>query len=163
MYREGRYFDSNYVCLFMKRVLFSREGVNQFIKENAMVEMLYKRINLIENNINRSVSIKIARGVISSYYKKDLTHIYKEITNIPTKLYSMKELILELGYSYDVEVRRVIETIGVNKIKLANLVRFDIEDFNLCDDEIAVPYHMWKSDRKNVLKQIEKLLKNRYI
>jgi hypothetical protein len=137
------------ISMFLKRILYNREDFNRFIKENCLVEHKYKRFSLDDlelypkNYEDKRRIIELLNFISYDLYLDCKEPITKPLDYIPYELHSLKNLKEYLDVKYDVEFYRLIQQQGINKIKLGNLVRYDIAHFD-SENEISVNYKAWK-------------------
>lgn len=156
--------DQTYM-LFMKRILFSQENFKRFILENCKVQHQYKKLKFEEFNFEvdsvrqKDELIHKLNDISYKLFGECTEPVIKSIDYMPKKLYSMKELKQIHGLNYNVEFYRFTYKFAVNKIKLFNNVRYDIEDFETGND-IIVNYSKYEElGRKMVIDSILKSLR----
>jgi hypothetical protein len=158
------------IKMFLKRILYNREDFNRFIKENCVVEHKYKRFSLDDfelypkNYEDKKRIVELLNFISYDLYLDCKEPVIKPLDYVPDKLHSLKNLKEYLDIKYDVEFYRMIQQQGINKIKLGNLVRYDIADFD-CESMISVNYKVWeKLDSEKtiaeILKYYESLVRN---
>lgn len=149
-YSKENNINEDMAGLFMKRILFHKEDFKRYICENAKSVISYKRF--YEGDFNPKEIEKI-KGKISKHNEKNkgkpLTlekymqivmnnfqwkaHKNKQITtlsigNFPEQLYSQKDLMDLLGFTYKIEFYRHLDSFGINKIQIGHLVRYRKEE-----------------------------------
>ncbi|KIQ87413.1 hypothetical protein RW25_15810 [Bacillus sp. L_1B0_8] len=167
--------------LFTKRKLFSRSGFQQFLFNESVLlidrERYYvnelslaarEKLNEIAKNSKNKTTISEAFETVAvqqakkTYSKsvlesKDVKKI--EISNFPTKLYSVKDLLdgieeLNMKFQYKVVVYRYLKKQGIPKVKLHSLVRYRQEDLRKvadCSFPLAIEKEKLLSSLENIL------------
>jgi hypothetical protein len=149
------------IKMFLKRILYNREDFNRFIKENCLVEHKYKRYSLDDFEIypknfeDRRRVIELLNFISYDLYFECKEPVIEPLDYIPSELHSLKNLKEYLDIKYDVEFYRMIQQQGINKIKLGNLVRYDITDFD-SESMISVNYKAWEMLGKKMITEILK-------
>ncbi|PEY47891.1 hypothetical protein CN348_24300 [Bacillus cereus] len=166
--------------LFTKRKLFSRSGFQQFLLNESV--LLVDRERYYVNELSAAAQEKLNEMAKSSKNKTTISEVFEkvavqqakkiysksaleskdikkvEVSNFPTKLYSVKDLLngveeLNMKFQYKVIVYRYLKKQGIPKVKLHSLVRYRHEDLKKVAD-CSLPHAIEKGKLLSCLENI---------
>jgi len=142
--------DERISLLYMKRILFEKTDFQRYICEHAKKIVAYHRfyetdfspevINYIKAKLASYNANSKGRNLsIEDYMQRVMnTFLWEKFKNqplmipfnesFPATLYSQKDLMELFGLTYKVEFYRKIDSLGVNKIKIGNMIRYRKEE-----------------------------------
>lgn len=172
---------SKHIDLFTKRKLFSRIDFQQFVLEESVLLCDRERYYLSElsaaarEKLEGIVKIQEKETTVSKGFEdialQQAKKLYSEaelkskvnkklaISELPVKLYSLKELVegieeLNIKFRYKVLVYRHLESQGIPKIKIQSLIRYRREDL----EKTAVFSLPLVVDKDEILLSVERFL-----
>lgn len=173
--------ESERVELFTKRKLFSRIGFQRFFLEESILLGNQERYYLDElssaarEKLGKTAEKQEEKTTVSKEFKdialQQAKKIYSEaelkskvtkefaVSELPVKLYSLKELLegikdLNIKFRYKVLVYRYLKQQGIPKMKIQSLIRYRREDL----ENTAVFSLPLVVDKKVILSSVEKIL-----
>ncbi|MEC3226092.1 hypothetical protein P9027_29685 [Bacillus thuringiensis] len=174
---------SKYIELFTKRKLFSRIGFQQFVLDKSVLlcdrERYYlndicaaarEKLEVIvkkqekETTVSKGfedIALRQAKKLYSDAELKSKVTKELAISELPVKLYSLKELVegiedLNIKFRYKVLVYRHLESQGIPKIQMQSLIRYRREDL----EKTAVFSLPLVVDKGETLSNVEKFLED---
>ncbi|MEK3993031.1 hypothetical protein [Robertmurraya sp. FSL R5-0851] len=165
-YATNHIIDETMIPLFNKRILFNRFEFEQYICNKAEKVITYKRF--YEKDFDPAAVLEIKEKLLTLNHAKKAqpvsfrnhmqrvmdSFIWKDFENntrvipidsFPLSLKSQRDLVSEWGLKYKVNFYRRIETQGINKVRIGNLIRFDkqmVEEEYLAHMYISVYYRL---------------------
>lgn len=144
-YAKDNELSEDLTPLFFKRILFHEGDFQRYICESVETIVAYKRFYEHDFKIEVVEKINEKISIYNQEYKRNLTlnqymqrvmdsFLWKSFKNelitvptiedFPEKLYSQKDLIDLLGLNFKMEFYRKLDSLGLNKIKIGNMVRY---------------------------------------
>ncbi|MDA2780807.1 hypothetical protein PDR89_15310 [Bacillus cereus group sp. Bc002] len=172
---------SKHIDLFTKRKLFSRIGFQKFVLDESVLlcdrERYYlneicaaamEKLEVIVKKQEKKTTISQGFEDIALQQAKQLysvaelkSRITKKlvISELPVKLYSLKELVegiedLNMKFRYKVMVYRYLQSQGIPKIQMQSLIRYRREDL----EKTAVFSLPLVVDKEEILSNVERFL-----
>lgn len=152
--------DDEFRHFYYKRILFDRKAFQDFIIKNATYIRTYKRFYQsdfsaatikeikikLEDYNRRNTKLKdvsferLIKDVLNSFMTKYFVNdpCLQQLDRFP-KLQNQNDIMDSKGLQYKVSFYRYVESVGLNKIKLGNLVRYDVEEVNEKDYVCSTP------------------------
>jgi hypothetical protein len=147
------------LSIFSKRILIDRNDFYDFLRNNLIIEQKYKVFNdsilksdvadairenlkLYNSRLNKNQPPRDIKSIFEFAIYKISTEnevvryrLLKE-SNLPEKLYSLKEIINNYGYNSSMQAYRIIDKLGVKRYILDQFVRYDLNEFDRISDSI---------------------------
>ncbi|MEH6908929.1 hypothetical protein [Neobacillus drentensis] len=139
-----------YASLFYKRILFHENDFKRYIMKNAENIISYKKFferdfePVVIEQIKAKLLVSNAKTTgkhltLESYMQRVLNSflwrnfknepiIIKTLEDSPTTLYSQRDLMEIFRVNFKAEFYRKLESLGINKMKLGNMVRYRKEE-----------------------------------
>jgi hypothetical protein len=147
------------LSVFSKRILIDRNDFHNFLRNNLIIEQKYKAFNdsILKSDVADTIrdNLKIYNSRLSKNQPpRDIKSIFEfaiykisaenevvryrllKESNLPEKLYSLKEIINHYGYNSSMQAYRMIDKLGVKRYILGQFVRYDLNEFDRTSDSI---------------------------
>lgn len=177
--REYGGIDDDLYSLFYKRILLNRNDFQTFIKEQSYRVIAYQRFYnhqfpedfIVEvqkklkerNKKGKPISLEQHfQLVMDSFIWKDFKNepmVTHSLSYFPEVLYSQNDLIRINGFRYKENFYRMVHHLGLNKIKIGNLVRYskeEVEEPFLAKMYVSVYKHLKDMYGNNYIQVIQR-------
>jgi hypothetical protein len=174
LYGQAEQLEPEVLSVFSKRILIDRNDFHNFLRKNLIIEQKYKVFNdsILKSDVADTIrdNLKIYNSRLSKNQPpKDIKSIFEfaiykismgnevvrypllKESDLPEKLYSLKEIMNHFGYSNSMRAYRIIDKLGVKKYILGQFVRYDLNEFDRTSDSILkMDYKSYLDLSKNV-------------
>ena len=165
------YNDNLDLSLIRKKVLYCKSDFDKYLVQNLKVELTYKSIEIEKfmsfddySVLQKSFEtyeiinlLNLASIQLFGTPKNSSVYDFKDLgLSLPKRLIGLKEIKDILGYKYNTQLYRKINSAGCKKYRLNNLVRYDLNDFNA--NRVLVNCDEYKVNKNeiNIMKTILK-------
>ncbi len=159
------------LSIIRKKVLYCTLDFEKYLVENLKVELSYKSIEIEKfmclndyNILKKSFEtvdiinlLNLASIQLFGTPTNSSVYNFKDLgLCLPKRLIGLKEIKDTLGYKYNTQLYRKVNSAGCKKYRLNNLVRYDIDDFN--SNNVLVNFDEYKKNKNeiNIMKNILK-------
>jgi Trp operon repressor len=160
LYCQLEQLEPEVLSIFSKRILIDRNDFHDFLKNNIIIEQKYKvfydiilksdvadairdNLKIYNSRLSKNQPPRDIKSIfefaifkISSTENEVVRYRLLNESNLPEKLYSIKEIINHYGYSSSMQVYRIIDKLGVKRYILDHFVRYDLSEFDKTSDSI---------------------------